>query len=102
MSIFGANNGRKPPAPIPGGALPIIGQPFEIKGWQFTALLVCKCDGTQHPLLVTNGNFVRCRACGKAYTIQACQFTAGQPPAFNIGVVAKPEDGKPAEPALTT
>lgn len=84
-------NGTRPPA-FPADT-PIIGQPYEIKGWQFTALLICRCETGPSPLLVPSHGFVKCRGCGKSYTILGVSQTPGQAPAFNIGVAIEQPTG---------
>lgn len=97
--MFGNGNGNKGQKPIvlPGGQhVPIIGQPFDIKGFQVTVALVCKCDGA-HTILVTSSGLSQCPACKKAYSVAGLQYQAGKPPHFNMAI-AMPNALKSAEP----
>ena len=73
------------------GAVPIIGQPFELSACLVTALLTCKCTGL-HPLLITTNAVTACPACKRGYIIQGVQIVPDQPPSFKIGIVTPPDE----------
>jgi hypothetical protein len=60
----------------------IIGQPFTIKGWFPTVLLVCNC-GANEALMVPRGAGAQCPACKRVFTIQAVQGNVQ----FGIGMM---------------
>jgi hypothetical protein len=79
-------NGRSPLAFQPKNSIPIIGQPFEIRGWFPTVLLVCNCDG-KHPVMIPRGAAAQCPSCKKLYTIQQIAFTPDGNVNFGIGMM---------------
>lgn len=86
---MGHDNGQKPPLAFnPPGGIPILGQPFVIKGWFPTVLLGCNC-GAHEAVMVPRGGASQCPACKRVFSIQQMVIT-GQVQ-FGIGVAA-PED----------
>lgn len=89
------NNGHKPTLAFKAPAgLPIIGQPFTIKNWFPTVLLVCNCEGKE-PVMVPRGGAAQCPACKKIYSIQQVAMTPDGNVNFGIGVMT-PEDAADA------
>lgn len=44
--------------------VPIVGQPYDIKGWFVTIMIECKCEKPAHFLLAGNiGAFAQCPNC---------------------------------------
>jgi hypothetical protein len=89
------NDRSKPPIPFHSTGLPIVGQPFEIVGWMFSAVIVCKCDG-RRSLLATSTGIVQCPSCKKGYVIAGVDAPPGHPANFSIQLVAPP-GGAPQE-----
>jgi hypothetical protein len=71
--------------------IPIVGQPFLIKGWYPTVLLVCNCEARE-ALMLPRGAAVQCPGCKRLYTIQQILAPAGVQ--FGIGVMTA-EDAAP-------
>ncbi len=73
------NNGqhRAPsrPTAIPSDGIPIIGQPFQVKGGFPTVQIQCSCDAREPILLIGNGHS-QCPHCHRAFTIATFQFVA--------------------------
>lgn len=85
------DNGHKSPLAFKAPAgVPIIGQPFTIKSWFPTVMLVCNCEGKE-PVMIPRGGAAPCPACKKLYSIQQVQFTPDGGVQFGIGVMT-PED----------
>jgi hypothetical protein len=82
---MGSNgNGGNPPIRFPNtNAVPIIGQPFTIKSWFPTVLLVCNC-GQHEPIMVPKGGGGVCPSCQRIFSIQVIQGTVN----FGIGIAA--------------
>lgn len=81
------NNGHKPTLAFKGpNAIPIVGQPFTIKAWFPTVMLVCNCEGKQ-PVMIPRGAAAQCPSCKKLYTIQQLAFTPEGNVNFGIGVM---------------
>lgn len=84
-------NGHKPALAFkPANNISIVGQPFTIKGWFPTVLLVCNCEGKE-PVMVPRGGAAMCPACKKIYSIQAVRGDVN----FGIGVMS-PEQANDA------
>lgn len=82
------NNGHKPPLAFKAPAgVTIIGQPFTIKAWFPTVMLVCNCEGKE-PVMVPRGGGAPCPSCRKIYSIQQVQFTEAGGVQFGIGIMA--------------
>lgn len=85
------DNGHKPALAFKApNNLPIVGQPFTIKGWFPTVMLVCNCEGKE-PVMVPRGAAAQCPACKKLYTIQQLAFTPDGNVNFGIGIMT-PDD----------
>lgn len=92
-------NGHKPALAFKAPAgLPIIGQPFTIKAWFPTVMLVCNCEGKE-PVMVPRGGAAPCPACKKLYSIQQVAMTPDGNVNFGIGVMT-PEDAAEASKGL--
>lgn len=61
--------GNLPPAPD----IPIVGQPFTLRDWYPTLLLVCNCEA-KAPLIVSRTPG-QCAGCKKLYSVQGMQVT---------------------------
>lgn len=66
--------------------IPIVGQPFTIKGWFPTVLLVCNCEGKE-PVMLPRGGGAQCPSCKKVFTIQSVQFSPDGNVGFGIGMM---------------
>ena len=62
------------------GKVPIIGQPFVMKGWFPTVHIVCACEAKEPVLLVGDAVGV-CPACHRGFVIQVKKLEMG------IGIV---------------
>lgn len=77
------HNGHTPALAFkPSTGIPIIGQPFTIKGWFPTVLLICNC-GKGEAVMVPKGGAAACPACSRVFTIQAVQGNVQ----FGIGIM---------------
>lgn len=64
---------RSPFAP-PVAAVPIIGQPVELRAWFFQLLLVCKCSNTPLLMIGSPGQAnITCPECKKTYRLDGPQ-----------------------------
>ena len=88
------DNGHKPALAFKGPAVPIIGQPFTIKSWFPTVMLVCNCEAKE-AVMIPRGSGSQCPGCKKVYTIQQLAFGPDGKVQFGIGVMA-PEDAADA------
>lgn len=50
-------------------AIPIIGQPFQIKGWFSTVLIVCNCPAKES-IVIPQAAAARCPSCGRVFLNQ--------------------------------
>lgn len=69
------NGNGKPPIPfVPQGSnIPIVGQPFAVKGGFPTVSLQCMCAAREPVLLISNTPG-HCPACGRAFVVAAFAF----------------------------
>lgn len=59
----------RPMPPVNGSpAVPIIGQPFQMKGFVGVATIECQCEAKT--IIMLSGGAVRCNACGRGYALQ--------------------------------
>jgi hypothetical protein len=85
----GNNNGQRPPLSFkPVNDIPIIGQPFTIKGWFPTVLLTCNCAKPE-AVMIPRGGAAACPSCGRIYSIQVVQGNVQ----FGIGVMTPELEG---------
>jgi hypothetical protein len=77
--------------------VPIIGQPFTIKGWLPTVLIVCNCEGKE-PLLIQRSSPTVCPTCKRTFTVAQ---VVGQVN-FGIGVAAPEPEHAPVLTGGTT
>jgi hypothetical protein len=93
------HNGQKPPAPLRfnGLDIPVVGQPFTIKGWFPTVLLVCNCRGKE-PIMIPRGAGGQCPSCKRVYTIQQIHTPGIQ---FGIGIL-QPDGAASTDGAAAT
>lgn len=61
----------RPPAPK--NDIPIIGQPFKVKGGFPTVLLQCTCDAKE-PVMLIGGQPGACAACGRMFVVASFAF----------------------------
>lgn len=81
------DNGHKPTLACKApNTIPIIGQPFTVRGWFPTVLLVCNCDAHE-PVMIPRGAAAQCPGCKKLYTIQQLAFTPEGNVNFGIGIM---------------
>lgn len=52
--------------------LPIVGQPFIVKGFVPMVQIVCNCEGKEPVLLIGNG-IAQCPACSRRFQLQGIQ-----------------------------
>lgn len=66
---------------MPGPAVPIIGQPFEIRAIRLTVDVdaACRCDPSDPVALTVSEAPVFCSKCGKGYAVQGLRMQDGQP-----------------------
>lgn len=90
---MGSHNGNgHTPAPITfptKAAIPIIGQPFELKLWFVQLLVTCKCADPQPVLIVgiPGGAQGQCSACHRVFVLQSLGVDpATGNPQFNLGM----------------
>lgn len=74
--------------------VPILGQRFEVVGMLVSAVVLCKCDGGK-ALLITSNQVTACPSCRKGYVVQGLTWQAGEPPAFQVAIVAAEPDAAP-------
>lgn len=91
-----SNNGNSGPLTFAKPQIPIIGQPFAIRGWFPTVLLVCNCAGKE-PVMVPRGAAAQCPSCKKLYTIQQIAMTPDGNINFGIGVMTREDAAEMAE-----
>ena len=95
MTANDNGHGGKPPLPFraPAG-VPIIGQPFTVKGGYATALIQCQCEAREPVLLLGNAPAF-CAGCHRGFIIVGFSFDArvGQIQ-VNVGLV----QGQPSVP----
>jgi hypothetical protein len=93
-----SNGNGHPPAlafaPKPSDSIPIVGQPFTIKGWFPTVLLVCNCDAKE-ALMIPRGGGAQCPGCKRIFSIQQIVAPAGV--TFGIGMMTPDEMAALAE-----
>lgn len=91
-------NNHDHPIPFRPGTVgvPIIGQPFEVKGGFPTVQIVCTCHARE-PLLLIGANVVRCPACGRGFACAVFSFDAstGQI-GVKIGLVVAAREAPPS------
>lgn len=88
MSDHNGNGHKRALAFSPPKGIPLVGQPFTIKGWFPTVLLTCNCEGKE-PVMIPRGGAAQCPACKNIYTIRQIQAPAGVN--FGIGVTSAEE-----------
>ncbi len=76
---------------FPTTGIPIVGQPFALKSWFPTAVIICHCSEAREPILIVGGAPSVCPACGRGYVIATVTYTHGQAPQIGIGIVTRPE-----------
>ena len=81
-----SGNGRAPIA-FPPAAIPIVGQPFTLKGWFPTVVIVCNCGEAHEPILLVGEGPQACPACKRTFVIAHVTHQHGQPPQIGIGIV---------------
>ena len=87
----------------PASDIPIVGQPFTIRDWYPTLLLVCHCKA-QAPVIVSR-SAGQCPGCHKRYSIQGLQVSPQGQMTWQIGIgVPTPSGAESAyvEPLLKT
>lgn len=72
--------------------VPLVGTPYEVRGWQVSVVLLCKCQEPGYPLLVSSHAVTPCPGCQKGYVVQGAQVVEGRPPGFNVGIL-RPDAG---------
>lgn len=86
-------NGAKSPIPFPGAPndIPIVGQPYKLKGVMPQALLQCSCDAKEPVLLIGMGAQGQCPSCRRAFVLSEVHGVAGGQVSASIAVgVPKP------------
>ena len=53
--------------------VPIIGQPFTVKTWVATVVIVCNCPGKE-PVLLAGDSVGTCSACQQAFQLHGLQI----------------------------
>lgn len=87
-------NGSKPPMPFapPTGQIPIIGQPYQLRGIVPQVLLRCTCDGKEPLLLIGIGATAKCPACERLFVLEKMVAVKGGEMSAEIGVgIPKPQ-----------
>jgi hypothetical protein len=88
------DNGQKPLL-FKGPNVPIVGQPFAIRGWFPTVLLQCNCSAAHEAIMIPRGAAGQCPACKKVYAIQQVVMTPDGQITFGIGIMVA--DADPAD-----
>ncbi len=85
MSTNGTNGRPVVPFPPP-AAVPLVGQPFALRGFFPTAVIQCNCEPNGEIItLVANGHGA-CPRCRKVFTIGLVQWRQDQPQATQVGI----------------
>jgi hypothetical protein len=88
---------RKAPAPPSDEGVPIIGQPFKVKGGFATVMLQCTCEAAE-PVLLLGGSPGKCTACGRMFVTHTFKFDM-QTGQINVNVALVQERKPDDEPA---
>ncbi len=88
---------KQPPfqfKPTPGSNIPIVGQPFEVKGWLIQVLLVCKCETPQPILLIglPGQAAAQCPSCKRIFGLTGLGMAPNGDMQFQIGQMVKREE----------
>jgi hypothetical protein len=67
------NNSPFRPFQKPAGDIPIIGQPFKVKGGFCTVMVQCTCQAAE-PVLLLGGSPAKCTACGRTFITHTFGF----------------------------
>lgn len=70
---------------IPGGAVPIIGEP-KVHEWRPVVSATCNCGKGEPLLLIGTSRPERCTGCGKYYGIAFVHFDAAKGPGASIAL----------------
>ncbi len=81
-----STNGR-PVIPFPpANAVPLVGQPFALKGFFPTAVIQCNCEPNGEIITLVANGATGCPRCKKVYTIGLVNWRQDQPQAAQIGI----------------
>lgn len=99
---MGDNNNHDRPPMLKAGvrpALPIVGQPFEIKGWFLTLMVACRC-GANEPCLMAGqiGAVTMCPACRRVFVLKSINVNAGGQVEFQLQLAIVATDTPPGRP----
>lgn len=85
------------PAKIQHDGIPIVGQPFQVKGGFPTVSIQCTCPGKDAVLLIANAPGI-CPSCKRGFVVTSFTFT-GQTGQIqvNIGLLRMQEQSTPTE-----
>ncbi len=56
--------------------VPIVGQPFQVKGWSSTVLITCQCVPHGEPVMLVGQAPGQCPRCQRAFVVVAVTFDA--------------------------
>jgi len=80
----------------PAAAVPIVGQPFTLKGWWMQLLVTCNCSARPEPLLIigqAGAASPACPSCGRQIVLQGLKADAAGQLQFQIGATVPTPDG---------
>ena len=80
--------------------VPIIGQPFDLKGWYVSVMLMCRCGANEPTLLVGQfGAATMCPACKRVFILKSLRTNALGQMEFQLQLrVAEPVPAGDAPP----
>lgn len=73
------------PLKFPTNTIPIIGQPFALKGWVPTVMITCNCEAKEPVLIVGVMQPAQCPACKRGFVVGAIQYN-GQTGQNEVGI----------------
>ena len=77
--------------PFP-STIPIVGQPFKLKGWFPTVLITCLCQPHGEPVMLVGTAPGQCPQCQRAYVVGQVNYDATTNHLqIGIGLVRPPE-----------
>ena len=72
-------------------AIPIVGQPFHLKGFFATVMLQCNCEAREPVMLIGTGPG-SCKSCGRTFLIGSVSYNVNDPQNAQIGVAVVRND----------
>lgn len=85
--------------PVRAEGIALVGQPYQLKSWCPTVLIVCNCEAKEPLMVVGSSRPTQCPHCKKTYQIARLEFDALKNK-FNVGLaVGVPRDKDNLVPA---